>query len=78
MILQSGCPTQPSTSIRELKADGSLGIQASLALPNSLGSRATGVPVANAVTVDTSFARATFVEGLSTATPTGSYGAGQV
>lgn len=55
-----------------------MGIEASLSLPNSLGTRATGVPVAENVTVDTSGARSTYVVGLRTNTLPGSYGAGQV
>lgn len=61
-----------------MKAGGGVGIDASLTLPNSFGSRASGVPVATAVTVDTSGSRDTSVVGVSTATPSGSYGAGQV
>lgn len=77
MIPQSGCPSQSNTSIREMKAGGA-GIHASLTLPNSLGSRVSGVPVATAVAVDTSGSRDTTIIGVSTATPSGSYGAGQV
>lgn len=55
-----------------------MGIEASLSLPNSRGTRATGVPVAENVTVNTSGARRTYVVGLRTDTLPGSYGAGQV
>eukprot|EP00752_Nemacystus_decipiens_P003960 g3626.t1 len=78
LCLESGCPSESSTSIREVKVGG-VGIDASLALPNSLGSRLSGVPVATAVIVDASSgASVTSVVGVSTATTSGSYGAGQV
>lgn len=47
-------------------------------LSNSLGTRVAGVPVAANVTVDTSGARTTYVVGVSTDKPNGTYGAGQV
>lgn len=82
---QSGCPDVSSTTksdapaIRQLvTTDDGWGIDASLSLANDLGTRATGVPVAENVTVDTNGARTTYVVGLTTDSSPGSYGAGQV
>ncbi|CAM9102436.1 unnamed protein product [Scytosiphon promiscuus] len=78
LCLESGCPTRSRNSIREKKIRGGTGIDASLTLSNSLGIRASGVPVATAVAIDTTGSRETHVVGVSTDTFNGTYGAGQV
>lgn len=84
---KAGCPDtsadvslgDDSRLIRQATTMGLVpGIAASLALPNLLGTRAEGVPLASNVSVDTSGARVTYVIGLTTTTPAGSYGPGQV
>lgn len=64
--------------MRQKTSRGDPGAHAALTLPISLGSRAVGDPVGTSVTIDTSGARVTHVVGITTSSPGGSYGAGQV